>query len=212
MTAAFDHQRFQAFPVVVILRGFALKQVKPIVRACQAGGLRNLEITMNSDDPTRQIQEAIQAAGGTMNIGAGTVTDLALLESAQAAGANFIVTPNLNQKVLGACLSDALPIFPGAFTPTEIRTAWEAGAQMVKVFPSNITGPNYIKALRGPFPDLPLMPTGGISLDTIDTYLAAGASGFGVGSPILNQDRIAAQDWPWLTAQVEGFKERFPDP
>lgn len=211
MTLPFDKQRFQSFPVVVILRGFAIGQVKPIVRACRAGGLRNLEITMNTPEPVHQIQEAIQAAEGTMNIGAGTVTNLALLDSAQQAGANFIVTPNLNRDVLGACLSDALPIFPGAYTPTEIRTAWEAGAHMVKVFPSNITGPGYIKALRGPFPDLPLMPTGGINLDTIDSYLAAGASGFGVGSPILNQDRIATEDWPWLTAQVEGFRQRFPD-
>ncbi len=209
MTAPFDNARFEQVPIVAILRGFSVAQVRPIVEACRAGGLRNLEITMNSDQPESQIAAAIDAAEGTMNLGAGTVTNERELEAALQAGAGFIVTPTLNPKVMRTCTQANIPIFPGAYTPTEIVAAHDAGAHMVKVFPSNIVGPSFIKALRGPFPDIPLMPTGGINHTTIRDYLKAGARGFGVGSPILNAERIQAGDWGWLTEQVRAFCEIF---
>jgi 2-dehydro-3-deoxyphosphogluconate aldolase/(4S)-4-hydroxy-2-oxoglutarate aldolase len=207
MPAQFDDSRLQSLPLVLILRGFDIEQVAPIVNACKRGGLTNLEITMNSTNPEQQIQEAIQAAGNEMNIGAGTVTNMTKLEAAQNAGANFIVTPTLDLKIMKACKESSLPIFPGALTPTENHTAWKAGARMVKIFPSNLTGPGFIKAIRGPFPNIQLMPTGGVNLKTIKDYLAAGATGFGIGSPVLNMDRIKAKDWNWLTEQVQAFQE-----
>lgn len=167
----------------------------------------NLEITMNSIRPDLQIREAIQAADGQMNIGAGTVTNRKELDAAQGAGASFIVTPTLDMSIMKACQQASLPIFPGAMTPTEIHTAWQAGARMVKIFPSNLMGPGFVKAVRGPFPNIQLMPTGGVNLKTIKDYLTAGASGFGIGSPVLNLDRIKAKDWNWLTEQVEAFQE-----
>lgn len=206
MSQPFQDNRLTQLPLVVILRGFAIEEVGPIVKACRQGGLLNLEITMNSDSPASQIQEAIQASEGQMNVGAGTVTNRKLLDTALTAGASFVVTPTLDLNVMSACREAAVPMFPGAWTPTEMYTAWQAGARMVKVFPSNITGPGYIKAIRGPFPDMPLMPTGGVNLETIKDYLAAGASGFGIGSPVLNAARIKARDWPWLTEQVEQFR------
>tara|TARA_A100001037_G_scaffold239016_1_gene218497 strand:- start:1451 stop:2089 length:639 start_codon:yes stop_codon:yes gene_type:complete len=211
MANPFNENSFHQLPLVVILRGFDLEQACAIVRACQAGGLTTLEITMNSQAPETQIQEAIQVSGGRMNIGAGTVTSPSKLESALGAGASFIVTPTLDSSLVSTCRTERVPIFPGAWTPTEIHQAWDAGAHMVKVFPSHIHGPKYIKALRGPFPDIPLMPTGGVNLDTIGDYLKAGASGFGIGSPVLNPERIRAKDWAWLTDQVERFREIYSD-
>lgn len=211
MNTPFKDSLLTELPLVLILRGFSRNQVRPIVQACQKGGLRNLEITMNSDEPEAQIQEAIQLSGGQMNIGAGTVTDLRSLERAREAGANFIVTPTLDLKVLQSCKQAQLPIFPGALTPTEVLTAWEAGARMIKIFPSNLTGPRFIKALKGPFPNIPLMPTGGVNLNTIQDYLNAGASGFGIGSPVLNLERIQARDWAWLTDQVRSFRKIYQD-
>ena len=166
---------------------------------------------MNSHEPEHQIQEAIQAANGNMNIGAGTVTDVATLERAAQAGASFIVTPTLDLDVMATCKQAKLPIFPGALTPTEIHTAWEAGARMIKIFPSNLTGPSFIKAIKGPFPSIPLMPTGGVNLKTIKDYLKAGAAGFGIGSPVLNLERIQARDWNWLTDQVLAFQKIYTD-
>ena len=203
----FNDQHLSALPFVLILRGFEIDQVGPIVTACRRGGLKNLEITMNSKQPEAQIKEAIQSAGGEMNIGAGTVTERAKLETATQAGATFIVTPNLNLDIVNACQDGNLPIFPGAMTPTEIHTAWQAGARMVKIFPSNLLGPKFIKALGGPFPNIPLMPTGGVNLGTIKDYLTAGASGFGIGSPMLNRERIQNKDWNWITDQVFAFRE-----
>ena len=203
----FNEQRLRSLPFVLILRGFERNQIGPIVTACRRGGLRNLEITMNSKQPEDQIKEAIQHAGAEMNIGAGTVTGRKTLEAARTAGASFIVTPNLKLEIVHACRVEHLPIFPGAMTPTEIHTAWKAGARMVKIFPSNLLGPQFIKALRGPFPDIPLMPTGGINQDTISDYLKAGASGFGIGSPLLNPERIRNKDWNWITDQVAAFRE-----
>ena len=211
MSSPFNDSRLSELPLVLILRGFDLSQVAPIVRACQRGGLTNLEITMNSQAPEDQIREAIQAAAGNMNIGAGTVTDLPTLDRAAQAGANFVVTPTLDLEVMASCRQRALPVFPGALTPTEIHTAWEAGARMIKIFPSNLTGPGFIKAIKGPFPHIPLMPTGGVNLDTIKDYLKAGAAGFGIGSPVLNLERIRAQDWNWLTDQVLAFREIYTD-
>ena len=206
MSSKFSDSRLTSLPLVLILRGFDTTQVRPIVTACQQGGLKNLEITMNSVHPEAQIQEAIQASNGQMNIGAGTVTTPKALEAAQSAGASFIVTPTLDLSVMKGCQQAGLPVFPGALTPTEIHTAWEACARMVKIFPSNLTGPGFIKAIRGPFPKIQLMPTGGVNLNTIKDYLAVGASGFGIGSPVLNMDRIRAKDWGWLTDQVQAFE------
>lgn len=207
MNVPFNFPRFEQLPIVVILRGFSLTQVAPIVRACRAGGLTNLEVTMNSDEPASQIQEAIHACDGEMNIGAGTVTNRKLLDDARAAGASFIVTPTLQEGILDRCREENLPIFPGALTPTEIHRAWERGASAVKVFPSNHQGPSFIKALRGPFPKLPLMPTGGVNLETIRSYLEAGANAFGIGNPILERTRIQAGDWDWLTRRTREFAE-----
>jgi 2-dehydro-3-deoxyphosphogluconate aldolase / (4S)-4-hydroxy-2-oxoglutarate aldolase len=192
-------------PIVGILRGFTSPQVRDIVRACLRGGLPNLEITMGSPQTPEQIREAHAVAGDKMNIGAGTVLNFDLLEQALSAGATFIVTPTTNADVIKECVRQKIPVFPGAYTPTEILTAWDLGATMVKVFPAETLGPNYIKALKAPLPHVKLMPTGGVDLKTIAAYKKAGADAFGIGSPLLDRARVESADWPWIEAQSRAF-------
>lgn len=195
----------QEVPVVGILRGFRFDQLPPILEACQRGGLRCIEVTMNSPGAAGQIRAACQFAGDRMVVGAGTVTDLQRLEAAAAAGAKFIVTPSLNLEVVRACVKRGLPVFPGAMSPTEVWSAWENGASMVKIFPAEFGGPALVKALRGPFPQVKLMPTGGVDLATLASFVNAGASALGVGGPLFDKARIDASDYAWLRDRAAKF-------
>lgn len=198
-----------ALPVVGILRGFSTPQLREIVQACLRGGLRNLEITMGSPHTPEQIRIAREIAREGMSIGAGTVLNLDLLEKALAAGATFIVTPIVNVDVIAECVRRKIPVFPGAYTPTEIFKAWEFGATMVKVFPAETLGPGYIRAIKAPLPQVKLMPTGGVDLKTITAYKKAGADGVGVGSPLFDRARVEARDWAWVEAQCRAFVEAY---
>jgi 2-dehydro-3-deoxyphosphogluconate aldolase / (4S)-4-hydroxy-2-oxoglutarate aldolase len=202
MSDTFQNDLFQRRPLVGILRGFQQEQIAPLVEACVTGGMTNLEITMNTEGADEQIRAAISAAGGRMNIGAGTVTSRERLDRAIAAGASYIVTPAVIPVVIERCRELALPVIPGAFTPTEVWQAWEAGATMVKLFPAGLGGPTYVKSLKGPFPEIRLMATGGVSLETLEDYLRAGVEGFGLGGPLFKREKVDAGDWEWVTAQV----------
>jgi 2-dehydro-3-deoxyphosphogluconate aldolase/(4S)-4-hydroxy-2-oxoglutarate aldolase len=207
--SGFSRELFEALPVIGILRGFNREQVVELVSAALRGGLANLEITMNSPEAALQIHEAKAAAAGRMNVGAGTVTSLALLDEALSAGASFIVTPTLNSAVLARCIQDQVPVFPGAFSPSEVVRAWDEGATMVKIFPAETLGPAYIRALKAPFPKIKLLPTGGVDLATLPEFLKAGADGFGVGSPLFDRRRVECGDWPWVGAQCRAFAETY---
>ena len=207
MSDTFSHERFQRLPLVGILRGFRAEQIEPTVAACLAGGLTSLEITMNTEGADDQIRSAIRAAAGRMNIGAGTVTSRERLESALEAGASFIVTSAVIPAVIKRCRELDVPVIPGALTPTEVWQAWDAGATMVKLFPADLGGPGYIKALKGPYPEIKIMATGGVSLDTIDGYLEAGADGFGLGGPLFKKDKIDSEDWRWIEDQIRRHRE-----
>lgn len=207
MSHLFSHERFQSLPLVGILRGFRADQIKPTVEACLKGGLTSLEITMNTEGADDQIRLAIDAAGGRMNIGAGTVTSRERLDRALDAGATFIVTPAVIPAVIERCRELEVPVIPGAFTPTEVWQAWDAGATMVKLFPADLGGPGYIKALKGPYPEIKIMATGGVSLETIDGYLEAGADGFGLGGPLFKKDKVEAGNWPWIENQIRRHRE-----
>lgn len=196
-------------PLVGILRGFSTPHVHEIVRACLRGGLRNLEITMGSSNTPDQIRIAREVAGHGMAIGAGTVLNVDLLQKAIAAGATFIVTPIVNVDVIRECVRREIPVFPGAYSPTEIYKAWELGATMVKVFPAETLGHGYIKAIKAPLPHVKLMPTGGVDLKTISVYKKAGADGFGVGSPLFDRGRVEAGDWTWIEAQCRAFVDAY---
>lgn len=205
MSTPFSQKLFQQLPIVGILRGLPAEKLRPVVEAVRDGGLTNLEITMNTPGASDPIRAACEIAGSALNIGAGTVTDLRLLDDALAAGARFIVTPTVSAAVIERCVQLRVPVFPGAFSPTEIQRAWELGATMVKVFPADTFGPGYLRSLKAPLPHLKLMPTGGVDLATLETYAKAGADAFGVGSLLFRAERIAAQDWEWVRNQCRAF-------
>jgi len=205
MSAIFSPQLFQRLPLVGILRGLPPEKLRPVIETALEGGLTNVEITMNTPGAGEQIRTAREIAGHAANIGAGTVTSLTRLEAALAAGACFIVTPTIVPAVVERCVQLQVPVFPGAFTPTEIQQAWEMGATMVKVFPAEVLGPAYLRSLKGPLPHLKLMPTGGVNLHTLPDYAQAGADAFGVGSPLFHTERIVVNDWEWLRLQCRAF-------
>jgi 2-dehydro-3-deoxyphosphogluconate aldolase/(4S)-4-hydroxy-2-oxoglutarate aldolase len=186
-----------------------MEQVGEIVRAALRGGLRNLEITMGSAETPAQIRQARAIVGDEMYVGAGTVLNLELLEKALGAGASFIVTPVVNVPVIEECVRRKVPVFPGAYSATEILKAWDLGAMMVKVFPAETVGPSYIKAIKAPLPQVKLMPTGGVDLKTLAAYRKAGADGFGVGGPLFDRARVEAGDWKWIEAQCRAFVKAY---
>ena len=209
MNGSFSVKLFQELPVVGILRGFKTDLLADIVGAAIRGGLRNLEITMNTPDAARQIQDAIALAEGRLNVGAGTVINGQRLDEALAVGASFVVTPTVDPQIIGECVERKVPVFPGALSPTEVVSAWELGATIVKIFPAETLGPGYIRALKASLPHIKLMPTGGVDLKTLPAFLEAGADGFGVGSPLFDRDRIESRDWSWLESQCRAFAETY---
>lgn len=203
--SSFDAVRFATMPLIGILRGQGPESVEPAVRAVANGGLFALEITLNTPGAERQIAAAIACADGRLDVGAGTVTTLEELDRAQAAGASFVVTPAIVPEVIAECVRRNLPVFPGAFTPSEVLQASRLGATMVKLFPAHRLGPGYLRDLRGPFASIPLLATGGITPETVPEYAAAGASGFGLGGPLFPVERVRAGDWSWVRAQAARY-------
>lgn len=193
--------------IIGILRGFDRSLTVGAIDAAVRGGLRMAEITWNSPGAGGQISEARERFEGRCAIGAGTVLSVGDLEGALNAGAEFVVTPVLREEVVVECVRRGVPIYPGAFSPGEVERAWGLGAAMVKVFPAEVLGPAYIKALKGPFPGIKLMPTGGVDLESLGLFAKAGASGFGVGGPLFNKARVEARDWAW----IEGCAAKFTD-
>lgn len=207
MATPFDWSLFESLPVIGILRGYGMEQVENIVVHASRGGLRNIEITMNSENAPALIRRAGERADGAMNVGAGTVCSLQDLDAALSAGAAFIVTPVVNGDVIERCNREKVPVIPGGFTPTEIYRAWQLGADMVKLFPANRFGPEYLKDIRGPFDKIKLVPTGGVDAENLPAYLKHGACGVGVGSPLFDKRRVEAGDWGWVETQARRFAE-----
>ena len=206
----FNISSFWEMPLVAILRGFPPETVGPIVEAIGRGGLRALEITMNTPGAEDQIRHAVEVAKGSeMQIGAGTVTDAQRLEKALEAGASFIVTPNLNPIVMQLCQDAEVPFIPGAFTPTEIYQAYERGALAAKIFPADTLEPKYIKAIKAPLPKVKVAPTGGVTVGRMCEYLESGADAFGLGSPLFPKGAVQARDWARVEKEAQAFSNAF---
>ncbi|MEN9402720.1 MAG: hypothetical protein RL091_1423 [Verrucomicrobiota bacterium] len=201
----FDAKRFAEMPLIGILRGQPAGAIDPLVQALADGGFTALEITMNSPGAAAQIRAAVNQAKGRIAIGAGTVTSLAGLAEAQTAGASFIVTPIVVTEVITACVQRGLPVFPGAFTPTEVHQAHRLGATMVKLFPANRLGPDYVRDLKAPLSSVRLLATGGITPESLTAYVKAGVEGFGIGSPLISPTHIASGDWNWIRKRATQF-------
>ncbi len=206
----FSPELFAQAPIVGIARGLSADAIAQILPRYREAGLTTLEITMNTPDAEALIRYALEHYGDSLNIGAGTVCTTDDLDRALAAGAQFIVTPILDESVVRACVARGVPIFPGAFTPSEIYRAWALGASMVKVFPCTSLGPAYIRDLKGPLNPIKLLPTGGVSLTNMTQFFEAGADGLGIGSELVDKALIKAQDWSGLTAHFQKFLAQLP--
>jgi 2-dehydro-3-deoxyphosphogluconate aldolase / (4S)-4-hydroxy-2-oxoglutarate aldolase len=176
--------------IVAILRMKASEQLPDIARALVDGGIDVVEVTLTVPGALEVVAVLKKDLGDRALVGAGTVLNAQTARSALAAGAEFIVGPGFNPDVVHLCNRYDKVVMPGAFTPTEILAAWEAGADVVKVFPSDSVGPSYLKAIKGPFPDIRLMPTGGVNLETLADFVKAGACAVGVGSSLLEPAAI----------------------
>jgi len=195
--------------LIAIVRLDDLSTAIDLSRALLAGGVRAIEFTL-SNPVAIEAMSAVKTAlldfnRGEAVIGLGTVLNPDQARAAIEAGAQFIVSPTTNVATIEVCKQAQVAVMPGAFTPTEILAAWDAGASAVKVFPARSVGPNYIKDVREPLPLLRLIPTGGIDLDYIAAYLKAGVFAIGVGGNLVNKQLIAAKDWRALTQLAERY-------
>lgn len=204
----FSWELFQRAPIVGIVRNVPLEDVKRILPIFRDAGLTTIEITMNTPGAEKIISYAIENESEGLNIGAGTVCTKEDLELALNAGAQFIVTPIINKKVIKSCVKKSIPIFPGAYTPTEIYNAWSLGADMVKVYPATSLGPEYIKDLKAPMSQLKLIPTGGVGLENMSAFLNAGASGLGIGGQLFDKKLIQDKNWEGLEAHFGQFVQK----
>jgi 2-dehydro-3-deoxyphosphogluconate aldolase/(4S)-4-hydroxy-2-oxoglutarate aldolase len=180
--------------IVAIIRSQSSEQLVEVAKALYEGGVDVLEVTFTVPKVLNIIAEVKKALGNKVLLGAGTVLDTETARAAILAGAEFIVSPAVNVDVIRLCNRYDKLIMPGAFTPTEIITAWDAGADVVKVFPADFVGPQYLKAIHGPLPQVRLMPTGGVNLDTIHDFLKAGACAVGLGGALVEPKAVAAND------------------
>lgn len=209
MNQPFSKELFDKMPLVGILRGFPSDQMEKMSELYADAGLTTLEITMNTAGAADTIASLVQAVKGRLNVGAGTVCNLADLHRALDAGAQFIVSPIVDEDVINNCVSLGIPVFPGAYTPTEIYRCWSLGATMVKVFPASKLGPGYIKEVLAPLNHIQLLPTGGISLDNMEAFIKAGAKGFGIGSALVPKQLVEKEEWEALSQHFNQFVTRY---
>src|SRR5881409_241907 len=181
--------------IVAVVRSPDSRQLVEVARALADGGVTVVEITMSVPNALDVLARVRQALGDRLLLGAGTVLDAETARAVLLAGAEFIVAPTVNPDVIHLCRRYDKLVMPGAFTPTEILCAWEAGADIVKVFPADVVGPAFFKAVRGPLPQVKLMPTGGVDLNTAGEFLKAGACCLGVGSQLVEPRAVAARNF-----------------
>jgi len=179
--------------IIAIIRGANPDDVLKIAGALYEGGIRLLEITMNSAKPLAVIEQTAYHLGDKMLVGAGTVLDVKTAKAAIKAGAEFILSPIVDIDIIAAAKTCGAVVIPGAHTPTEIVYAFKNGGDIIKVFPA--TSPGYIKNILGPLPHIPLLPTGGVNLENIAAYKKAGAVGFGIGSALVNTKKEVTDEY-----------------
>jgi 2-dehydro-3-deoxyphosphogluconate aldolase/(4S)-4-hydroxy-2-oxoglutarate aldolase len=184
---------------IAVVRLDDLAEAVQLSRALYEGEVKTLEFTFTNAEAPQAIDQVRQALGDSVTVGAGTVLDAEQARIAIQAGAQFLVTPTLLPEVIEVGRVQGVPVLCGALTPTEILTAWRAGAEYVKVFPAGRLGPGYIKDILAPLPDILLVPTGGVSLDNCATFLAAGAYTVAIGSQLVDRELVRKKDWAALT-------------
>jgi 2-dehydro-3-deoxyphosphogluconate aldolase/(4S)-4-hydroxy-2-oxoglutarate aldolase len=194
--------------IVGILRGVPAEKTHRVVDALVAGGVTTLEVTADTPGAVDTIDRLTDAFDSEdVLVGVGTVLDAETAGAALRAGAEFVVTPSFDAGVVATCNRHGVAVAPGVATPTEAVDASEAGADLLKVFPAGPLGPDYVSAMGGPLGQLPLLPTGGVSLENVDEFFAAGASGVGVGSSLVDGDAVEREAYGELTDRAAAFRE-----
>jgi 2-dehydro-3-deoxyphosphogluconate aldolase/(4S)-4-hydroxy-2-oxoglutarate aldolase len=194
--------------VVAIMRAKSPDQLLSAADAVYAGGVQAIEVTMTTPGALDVISQATSKLSSEVLFGVGSVLDPETARAAILAGAQFVVCPTLNTKTVEICKRYSVPVVPGAFTPTEILTAWDSGADAVKVFPSSLGGPAYIKAVKAPLPQIRLMAVGGVNLKTAADFFRAGVDAVGVGSDMVNQSLLDKRDFAAITERARGFRQQ----
>ena len=195
----------EAAGIVAIVRLDDLDKAVPLTEALVAGGVRAIEFTFTNRLAGRAIEDVRATVGDRVLVGAGTVLDAETARIALLHGAQFIVTPVLDEPTIQTCSRYAVPSAIGAFTPTEIFRAWQAGATFVKVFPASVGGPKYLKDVRGPLPQVKLIPTGGVSVETAGAFIKAGAVAVAAGSNLVDAKTVDAEQWDVLTERAKAL-------
>jgi 2-dehydro-3-deoxyphosphogluconate aldolase/(4S)-4-hydroxy-2-oxoglutarate aldolase len=193
--------------VIAIMRADSSDQLLRAADAIHEGGVCVIEVTMTTPGALTIVEQAASRYGQDVLFGVGSVLDGESARAAILAGAQFVVSPSFKPALVEICRRYSIPVMPGAYTPTEVLTAWESGADMVKVFPASFGGPGLIKALKAPLPQVELVPVGGVDLETAADFVRAGAAAVGVGSALINQKLLEAGDWAVLTERARRFIE-----
>ncbi|WP_245909087.1 bifunctional 4-hydroxy-2-oxoglutarate aldolase/2-dehydro-3-deoxy-phosphogluconate aldolase [Mycobacterium neglectum] len=191
-------------PVIAVLRADHAREYPPVIDALLAGGVRAIELTLSTAGVFAQIK-SLAAEFGDAVIGLGTVTTAAQAETAIENGAKFIVSPTAELDVIRVACDAGVPVFPGGLTPTELYRCWEAGASALKLFPASVVGPRYIADISGPFPDMRIIPSGGVGLDDVEAWIAAGAPAVSIGGPLLG-DAFSGGDLIALSTRAQQFR------
>lgn len=187
-------------PVIAVLRAEHAREYEPVVDALVRGGVRSIELTLSTEGVFEVLPELSSRFGADAEIGVGTVTTAGQARRALDGGAQFLVTPAMTLPVVAAAVARGVPVFPGGLTPTELLSGWEAGATAVKVFPASAVGPGYVSQLRGPFPGLQVVPSGGVGIEDAADWIGAGALAVSLGGPLL-QDAFRGGD-------LDGLRDR----
>lgn len=201
----FSWEYFSKVPIVGIVRNLSLEQIQKILPIYVESGLTTIEITMNTPSAAEIIKYCVGHYSDQLNIGAGTVCNLKDLKEALSAGSQFIVTPIIDKKVIRKCVKEGVPIFPGAYTPTEIYKAWKWGASIVKVYPATSLEPKFIKDVKAPLNQIKLLPTGGIDLGNLSDFMQVGSEGLGIGGQLFDRQLIEKEDWAGLKLHFESY-------
>lgn len=201
--------KISEYGVVAVIRMKDPKKLSAVIEAVQKGGVKCIEITMTVPGAVDSIRSLAVSLPSDVVIGAGTVTDATSAEEVISAGAQFVVSPVLNIEVINVCKKHGVACMPGCYTPTEIFTAWNAGADVVKIFPATSLGPKYFKDVAGPFPQIKLMPTGGVTIDNVGEWIAAGAFAVGIGSDLLDKKAIDEERYDILTDRAARMYTNF---
>lgn len=197
--------------VIAVIRLKDRNKLLKVVEAISAGGVKCIEITMTVPGAVDMIRELSDKVPKDVILGAGTVTDVQTANDVINAGAKFVVGPVLNADIIALCRKRGVVVMPGCFTPTEIHAAWKAGADIVKVFPATSLGPRYFKDIAGPFPEIRLMPTGGVTIDNVGEWIQSGAVAVGIGSDLLDKKAIEEERYDVLTDRAQRMVRNFKE-